>query len=173
MLKTLLGTSSAKRLATDLYAALSVRAREPVFFAALGVPDTIDGRFDMVVLHAWLVLERLRQLQMKDASQAFVNLLFVSFDESLRDLGVGDIGIGHRVKKMADAFYGRLSAYGAADGQAAMEQAIRRNVYRAESGLEGPVAALSNYVRSAQVHMAGCDLSNQAPDFGPLPVPAG
>src|ERR1700743_831406 len=134
MLKTLLGMNGSKRLATDLCASMNLRAREPVFFAALGVPDTIDGRFDMVVLHAWLVLERLRELQMKDVSQEFVNLLFVSFDESLRELGVGDIGIGHRVKKMANAFYGRLSAYGAAVEQGAMEDAIRRNVFRTESG---------------------------------------
>lgn len=171
MLKTLLGTGSSKKLATDLCAALGVRAREPVFFAKLGVPDTIDGRFDLVVLHAWLVLERLRELQMKDVSQAFVNLLFVSFDESLRELGVGDIGIGHRVKKMADAFYGRLSAYGSAAEEGAMAQAIRRNVFRAESGHDTDAGALADYVRSAQAHIAGCDLRRQMPDFGPLPVP--
>jgi cytochrome b pre-mRNA-processing protein 3 len=173
MLKTLLGTSGSKRLATDLCASLSQRAREPVFFAALGVPDTIDGRFDMVVLHAWLVMERLRELQMKDVSQAFVNLLFVSFDESLRELGVGDIGIGHRVKKMANAFYGRLSAYGAATEQGTLEGAIRRNIFRTESGHDIDTTALSYYVRSAQAHIAKCDLTKQAPDFGPLPVPAG
>jgi cytochrome b pre-mRNA-processing protein 3 len=172
MLKTLLGTNSSKKQAMDLCAALDVRAREPVFFARLGVPDTIDGRFDLVVLHAWLVLERLRELQMKDVSQAFVNLLFVSFDESLRELGVGDIGIGHRVKKMADAFYGRLSAYGAAAEQGAMAQALRRNVYRADSGHDVQAAALASYVHSAQSHIAGCDLQCQMPDFGPLPVPA-
>jgi cytochrome b pre-mRNA-processing protein 3 len=173
MLKTLLGTGGSKKLATDLCASLGVRARDPVFFAELGVPDTIDGRFDMVVLHAWLVLERLRQLQMRDVSQAFVNLLFVGFDESLRDLGVGDIGIGHRVKKMADAFYGRLSAYGAATEQGALEDAIRRNVYRSTTGHDRGSAVLSHYVRSAQAHMAGCDLASQVPDFGPLPVPVG
>lgn len=173
MLKTLLGTSDAKRQALDLCASMNQRARAPVFFASFGVPDTIDGRFDMVVLHAWLVLERLRELQMKDVSQAFVNLLFVSFDESLRELGVGDIGIGHRVKKMADAFYGRLSAYGAATEQGALEDAIRRNIFRAESGHERDAAAISNYVRSAQAYIAGSDLTKQALDFGPLPVPAG
>ena len=169
MLKTLLGTGSSKKLATGLCASIGVRAREPVFFSKLGVPDTIDGRFDLVVLHAWLVLERLRELQMKDVSQAFVNLLFVSFDESLRELGVGDIGIGHRVKKMADAFYGRLSAYGSATEEGAMAQAIRRNVYRAENGHDTGAAALADYVRSAQAQMAGCDLQHQMPDFGPLP----
>jgi cytochrome b pre-mRNA-processing protein 3 len=173
MLKTLLGTNSAKRLATDLCAAMNLRAREPVFFTRLGVPDTIDGRFDLVVLHAWLVLERLRQLQMKDVSQAFVNLLFVNFDEGLRALGVGDIGIGHRVKKMADAFYGRLSAYGAATEQGALEQAIRRNIYRTENGHDADAVVLSDYVRSAQLHIAGCDFTRQTPDFGPLPVPPG
>jgi len=170
MLKILLGKGDAKKQAADLCAALSQRAREPVFFASLGVPDTIDGRFDMVVLHAWLVLERLRELQMKDVSQAFVNLLFVGFDESLRDLGVGDIGIGHRVKKMADAFYGRLSAYGAATEQGVLKDAIRRNIFRTENGHDSAAAALSDYVRSAKAHIADCDLTKQMPDFGPLPV---
>lgn len=170
MLKTLLGTNGSKKLATDLCAALGVRARAPVFFTKLGVPDTIDGRFDLVVLHAWLVLERLRELEMKDVSQAFVNLLFVSFDESLRELGVGDIGIGHRVKKMADAFYGRLAAYGAATEQQALEQAIRRNIYRTESGHDTDATVLSDYVRSAQANIARCDLTRQTPDFGPLPA---
>jgi cytochrome b pre-mRNA-processing protein 3 len=173
MLKTLFGTGSAKKMAADLCSSLDLRAREPVFFARLGVPDTIDGRFDLVVLHAWLVLERLRELNMKDVSQAFVNLLFVSFDESLRELGVGDIGIGHRVKKMADAFYGRLSAYGSATEQAALEHAIRRNIFRTEEGHDADVAAISDYVRSAQAHVVGCDLASCALDFGPLPVAAG
>lgn len=114
MLKALLKSRSGKSLGAALCTTIGAQARQPVFFAKLGVPDTIDGRFDLVVLHAWLVLERLREQGMKDVSQGLIDMLFASFDESLRDLGVGDIGIGHRVKKMADAFYGRLSAYGAA-----------------------------------------------------------
>src|ERR1700743_870470 len=157
MLKNLLGTSDAKKQAMELCAALSLRAREPVFFASLGVPDTIDGRFDMVVLHAWLILERLRELQMKDVSQAFVNLMFVSFDESLRELGVGDIGIGHRVKKMADAFYGRITAYGSAVDDAALKDAIRRNIYRGRDVGDAAVSALAGYVRSAQSRLAASD----------------
>lgn len=172
MLDTLLGRSRPKKLATDLCAALDARARDPLFFASLNVADTIDGRFDLVVLHAWLILERLRQQDMKDVSQAFVNLIFVSFDEGLRDLGVGDIGIGHRVKKMADAFYGRLSAYGSAAEQGILEDALRRNIFRANSGHDAEVAALAEYVRSAQLQMAACDLDRNSPDFGPLPAVA-
>jgi cytochrome b pre-mRNA-processing protein 3 len=172
MLKTLLGLGGSKRLATDLCTSVGSRAREPVFFACLAVPDTIDGRFDLVVLHAWLVLERLREFRMTDVSQAFVNTLFTSFDESLRELGVGDIGIGHRVKKMADAFYGRLSAYRAAAEQGALEDAIRRNVYRVDAGHDADSAVLANYVRAAQSRLAQSDLTERAVDFGPLPAVA-
>ena len=170
MLKTMLGFGGPRTLATNMCMSLGARARDPVFFAALGVPDTIDGRFDMMVLHAWLVLDRLRGLQMKEVSQSLVDTLFVSFDESLRELGVGDIGIGHRVKKMADAFYGRLSAYGTAVEQGAMTEALLRNVYRGESGHESDATILADYVCSARARLASLDPSERALDFGPLPV---
>jgi len=166
MLKALLKSRSRKSRGVELSAAIGAQAREPVFFTKLGVPDTIDGRFDLVILHAWLVLERLRELGMTDVSQGLIDSLFVSFDESLRDLGVGDIGIGHRVKKMADAFYGRLSAYGAAADEAALKDTILRNIYRGEAGRDAEAGTIARYAEAARKRLSDSDLSSGAPDFG-------
>ncbi len=170
MLKELLGFGQSRRLIAELHAGLVARAREPVFFRDLAVADTIDGRFDMVVLHAWLLLARLNELGMRDVGQSLVDTLFTGFDESVRELGVGDIGAGHRVKKIADAFYGRLHAYAAADGDAAMAAALLRNIYRTRSDCEGNADVLARYVRSAQMHLAREPLASGRVDFGPLPL---
>src|ERR1700744_5712562 len=128
-----LGKSAArKQVARQLYAATVQRAREPLFFTKLGVPDTIDGRFDLLVLSAWLVLERLRAAQLPDLSQGFMDVVFVGFDEGLRDLGTGDMGMGRRMKKIADAFYGRLNSYETSFTTATMSDALQRNLYRGE-----------------------------------------
>jgi len=170
MLKAFLKSRSDKSLGTEICTAIGTRARNPVFFAELGVPDTIDGRFDLVVLHAWLVLARLQELGMKDVSQGVVNSLFASFDESLRELGVGDIGIGHRVKKMADAFYGRLSAYGEAKDSVALKDAIVRNVYRGQTGHDAQADALARYATAARALLSKDDFSSGAAEFGPVPL---
>ncbi|HEY8950065.1 MAG TPA: ubiquinol-cytochrome C chaperone family protein [Rhizomicrobium sp.] len=170
MLKAFLKSRNDRSLGAEICTAIGTRARNPVFFAELGVPDSIDGRFDLVVLHAWLVLERLQELGMKDVSQGVVNSLFASFDESLRELGVGDIGIGHRVKKMADAFYGRLSAYSEANDSAALKNAIVRNVYRGQAGHDAQSDALAHYATSARTLLSDNDFSSGAVEFGPVPV---
>jgi cytochrome b pre-mRNA-processing protein 3 len=168
MLKSLLKSRSDKALGAELCAGAGAQARNPVFFTALAVPDTIDGRFDMVVIHAWLVLERLRELGMKDVSQGFVDSLFASFDESLRDLGVGDIGIGHRMKKMADAFYGRVAAYREAKDAAALKDAIVRNIYRGDSEREADAATLAAYIAAAKAAVGNCDLASGVVKFGDI-----
>ena len=83
------------------------------FSRAWAFPTRMDGRFDLVALHAWLVLERLKAAGMDAAAQALTDTLFIGFDEALREQGTGDMGMGRRMKAMANAFYGRLAAYGA------------------------------------------------------------
>ena len=156
--------SKERRLeAGRIYAALVARSREPVFFATFGVPDTLDGRFDLLTLHAWLVLERLK----RDAhlSQALIDTIFVGFDEALREMGAGDIGMGRRMKKFADAFYGRLEAYGAAHEETAMEAALVRNLYRGVTA--SGARMLAAYVLRAKARLGTWEGS--VPDFGPLP----
>jgi len=98
-------------------------------------------------------------------SQALIDTIFTGFDEALRELGAGDIGMARRMKQMADAFYGRLEAYGAAAGASAMQAALTRNLYR---GVAAPgMAAMADYVLSARSRLATWE--NGVPDFGPLP----
>jgi cytochrome b pre-mRNA-processing protein 3 len=156
-----------KSAASRLNVGIVSRSREPVFYAKLGVADTVDGRFDLIVLHAWLVLERLRAQRLNDLSQALTDALFVSFDEGLRDLGSGDMGLGRRMKAIADAFYGRFKAYGAAEGAPAMAEALERNLFR---GADAPHSAdVARYVLSAREHLGQEDLASGEVDFGPLP----
>lgn len=167
MLNSLSKTRTRRHLAADLYAAIVGRAREPVFYAKLGVADTIDGRFDLLALHAWLVLDRLRQAGLNDLSQDLTNAIFVSFDENLRDMGAGDMGIGRRIKKLADAFYGRLHAYQGAADQQALEAAVARNLYRGENE---HAPAVARYVEAARLTLSEQDLSLGRADFGPVPT---
>ncbi len=164
----ILGKSKARRqAAADLYAGIVGRAREPVFYTDFAVPDTIDGRFDLLALHAWLALERLAAANLNDLSQDLTNTIFVGFDEGLRDLGTGDMGMGRRIKTLANAFYGRLSAYRAATDAAAMEGAVARNLYRGVA--TGHEARIARYVVSARAHLEAQDLSQGRIDFGSLP----
>ena len=151
-----------------LYAVMVTRAREVVFFAGFGVPDTIDGRFDLLALHAWLVLDGLRAGKQAALSQALTDRIFTGFDEGLRDLGTGDMGMGRKIKKLADAFYGRLQAYDACDGEAAMAEAIQRNIYRG-AGKAPHAEAVARYAESARSHIARSDLASGDAEFGPLP----
>ena len=126
-----------------LYTAAVAAARDPWFFgAALGVPDTLDGRFDLVGLHAGVLISRLHRdpdPRGAEAAQSVFDAMFADMDMSLREMGVGDMSVGKRVKRMWEAFHGRAQAYAAAldaGDRAALEAALARNVFRA-----GPDAA--------------------------------
>lgn len=113
-----------------LYEAIVAAARRPRAYAEWGVADTIDGRFDMICLHTFLVLDRLKG-RANDLRQNLVDELFRDMDRSLREMGVGDISVGKKVRKMAEVFYGRVAAYDTAvtAGRHELERAIARNVY--------------------------------------------
>lgn len=166
MLNLLRNSGPGKTLGRALEHQIIARARQPRFFAGLGVPDTMDGRFDMVALHAWLVLVRLQAAGESEAAQALTDALFVGFDEALREQGVSDMGMGRRMKAMANAFYGRLAAYGAANSDEEMAQALARNVWRG-AAVDENARKLAAYVQSARAALAAAQ--PQAPDFGPLP----
>jgi cytochrome b pre-mRNA-processing protein 3 len=166
MLNLLRKSAVHRALGRSLERQVIARAREPRFFAMLGVPDTMDGRFDMVTLHAWLVLVRLQAAGEAAAAQAFTDALFVGFDEALREQGVSDMGMGRRMKAMANAFYGRFAAYGAAGTDHEMAEALARNVWRG-AVVDDNARALAAYVQNARRTLA--DSPAEAPDFGPLP----
>jgi len=141
------------------YAAIVEQARAPLFFATMGVPDTLDGRFETLALHAFLVLHRLKTDRPASAgfAQALYDRLFADMDRSLREMGVADLGVGRRVKAMAEAFMGRVGAYeqGLEQGEATLAAALRRNLYGTVAApAEEAVAAMGRYLRRQRAVLA-------------------
>jgi cytochrome b pre-mRNA-processing protein 3 len=142
-----------ERAGFELYGAAVAAGREPYFYAQLGVPDTLDGRFDMVGLHVYLLIRALRRLPPPgaDLAQSVFDAMFSDMDINLREMGVGDMSVGKKVKKMWEAFHGRADAYEqalAAPDPAALAAALARNVWRGAA--PGPAAATLARVASAQ-----------------------
>ena len=172
MLNALRKSKARKEAVEALHAAIVARARLPVFYAELEVPDTIDGRFDLLALHAWMVLARIRETGPHDLSQALVDRIFLGLDGGLRDLGVGDMGMLTRMKKLGDAFFGRLKTYDESAGEEAMREAVVRNLYRGkiDQGTGNPHAErLARYALAARAHLSDVDIAAGPVDFGPLP----
>ena len=138
--------------ARRLYARIVEQARQRELFTALGVPDSLDGRFEMVVLHVFLVLHRLKQEGPNgDAAalgQDLCDVMFADMDASLREMGAGDLGVGGRVKQMASGFAGRVAAYaqGLTGGSSELTLALRRNVYGTVEPDDRQVERLARYV---------------------------
>lgn len=143
MILSLFKRKASRNSVRAVYGAIVAAARHPKPYAEWAVPDTIDGRYDMIILHAVLVLERLSAEG--EAVQAFAQGLtdevFADMDRSLREMGVGDISVGKKVRRMAEIFYGRATAYRpllqAAD-LAGLAQALDRNVFAGAGTEDGP-----------------------------------
>ena len=147
-----------------LYGQIVAQARQPWLYATAGVPDTVDGRFDMIVLHACLIFDRLSQgdARSKALAQSVFDEMFRDMDRSLREMGASDIGVGPKVRRMAEIFYGRSRVYSQAlqnDGEArrqALISALARNVF---SGLdEARAIELADYMLAEHRALAGRSL---------------
>lgn len=169
MLNILRRAASERKAAAGLYDAIASRSREPVFFLELGVADSFDGRFDLMVLHAWLVVDALRQAELSDLEQRLVQLLFVGFEDGLRDQGAGDMSIGRRSKAMTSALFGRIKVYEGADNTETLAGALKRNLYRDIAGRDDCAAALTHYISEARKSLATSDLASGYADFGAMP----
>ncbi len=169
MLNALRRNSDRTRLVRSLYTMLTTQSRRPEFFCDFGVADTIDGRFDLVALHAWLIFRRLHSAGLADVAHALSDAIFVGFDEGLRDLGAGDMGMGRKIKQLGEAFNGRIQAYEAAASETALAAAILRNVYRGNTDRQSDALSVARYASAAEIRLLACDPSSGALDFGPPP----
>jgi cytochrome b pre-mRNA-processing protein 3 len=114
-----------------IYGMIVTQAREPIFYRDLGVSDTVNGRFDLLLLHLWLTLRRLRTVDGgQDLSQALFDRFCEDMDDNLREMGVGDQTVPKRMRAFGEAFYGRTRAYDQAvdEGIEALASAIRKNI---------------------------------------------
>lgn len=143
--------------AETLFAALNDQARQPAFYAVAGAPDTVEGRFEVLALHVFLAIRRLkRDAPASDRlSAALQEAFFRRLDDALRELGVGDLSIGRKIRGLAEAFYGRASAYekALAEGGEALAAAVARNVH--ESADAGRGRLLADYMAKADLALAG------------------
>jgi cytochrome b pre-mRNA-processing protein 3 len=142
---------------TALYGAIVAQARVPAFYLAFGVPDTPEGRFDLLALHLALVCRRLgraegaEQAPARALSQGVFDMFCRDMDHNLREMGVGDLTVPKTMRKLGEAFYGRLAVYDRALGSAdpaELAAALARNA----QGPGAPAAAaqrLGAYARAA------------------------
>ncbi|MEN3973583.1 ubiquinol-cytochrome C chaperone family protein [Emcibacter sp. SYSU 3D8] len=162
--------------ANALYNTAVNQSRRTGFYTTCGVPDTIDGRFDMIVVHAFLIMRRLRDggPDGEALSQVLFDEMFADMDRSLREMGVGDMGIGRRVRAMGKAFMGRVKAYEEAleEGGAALEEALTRNVYRDAAPAPAALDHLAAYMRRENTALRSFPIAALMAgevNFGPAP----
>ena len=142
-----------------LYGAIVAQARAPVFYRGYGVPDTVTGRLEMIIIHAFLFSRRARNRteSMRRLGQCVFDRFCDDMDANLREMGVGDLAVPKHMQRIGEAFYGRASAYDAAlatPQNDALAQALTRNVFA--EGLHYPESAqrLAAYIEAADLQLA-------------------
>ena len=156
-----------------IYGMIVTQAREPLFYRDFGVPDTVNGRFDLLVLHLWMVLRRLKPIE---GGAGLAQTLFDRFcddmDANLREMGVGDLTVPKRMQAFGEAFYGRATAYDLAlvSGSEALAQALCKNILNGE-GIE-KARRLAIYVETALEDLSGLDGAALQGGAWKFPLPA-
>jgi cytochrome b pre-mRNA-processing protein 3 len=147
-----------------LYGVIVAQARSPVFYTDYGVPDTVEGRFELIVLHLVLLLSRLgreheagpgtlagRTLDGRNLGQQLFDTFCRDLDDNLREMGIGDMAVPRRMRRFGEAFYGRQAAYSAALNAAderELELALARNIFGV-AGVDDRAVRLAHYARAA------------------------
>ena len=175
----LFGRKQYERAGFELYTAAVQAARDPYIFETLRVPDTLDGRFDVIGLYVFLIVNRLHAESKvgKDLAQAIFDAMFSDMDINLREIGVSDMRIGKRVRDMWEAFNGRSAAYAAAldaGDLAALTEAVARNVWRGKAP-EDTASALAASMLDQAAHLRAQPIAALAAgrvDFRPARVAA-
>ncbi|HEY0185480.1 MAG TPA: ubiquinol-cytochrome C chaperone family protein [Rhodopila sp.] len=154
----LLRRDKHERAGFQLYSLAVAAARDPALYVTLGVPDTLDGRFDAIVLYVYILVRRLHQEPEPGPAlaQAVFDAMFLDMDVNLREMGVGDLSVGKRNRAMWEAFHGRSAAYAAAwDDAAALEAALGRNFWRGAGPPAGSAGALVRLAWAQTNHLGG------------------
>ena len=161
----------ARSTIETIYGMIVTQAREPLFYRDLGVPDTVNGRFDLLLMHLWLVLRRLKSVEGGVAlSQALFDHFCIDMDDNLREMGVGDLTVPKRMQAFGEAFYGRTAAYDLAltDSQAALAESFCKNILNGQNF--DKARELAAYAREAMEELARADLAALAKGAWRFPV---
>jgi len=172
LLRNLFRPDPRRALIAALYKRVATAARSPALYGGLGVPDTLEGRFESLSLHMVLALRALRGKPdpAGDVARDLTDAYFRDLDASLREMGVGDTRVPKRMKTLAEAFYGRARAYDTAldaGDAAALADALGRNVH----GTEAPAPALADYALAADRSLKTASLDAILADGPAFPSP--
>ncbi|MFJ6023857.1 ubiquinol-cytochrome C chaperone family protein [Brevundimonas sp. NPDC092305] len=157
MLQNLFRPRPTQRLGEPLYELAVRQARQPAFYTDLGVADRIDARFELYTLHVLILIQRLRDEgeEGAEAGQALFNAYVSALDHALRELGVGDISVGKKMRKLGEAMYGRMTAYEAPlrDGdREVLAVSLARNVHESDQASDGE--RLADYALASRASLA-------------------
>lgn len=161
-LKKLFSRSPFDEAVRRCYLATVDQARQPGFYSDWKVPDSAIGRFDVIALHAFLVLHRLQgEADAGKFAEAYCGVLFDDMDRNLREMGVGDLSVGKKVRKLAEGFYGRAEAYKAAlaEGNGSLYDALDRNLYAKAGPDSETLSHVAGYIRRNVATLAGQDIA--------------
>jgi cytochrome b pre-mRNA-processing protein 3 len=137
-----------------LYGAIVAQARAPGIYRSFEIPDTLEARFEVLILHLALALDRLAaDPSARETGQGVFDLFCQDMDDHMREMGVGDLTVPKKMRRLADAFYGRQEAYRAALGsEAALTATLSRNIY--DGAKAERASALARYVKAAAESLA-------------------
>jgi cytochrome b pre-mRNA-processing protein 3 len=160
-----------------LYGVIVAQARRPTFYRDYGVPDTVNGRFELVVLHLFLVLRRLAQETAlpREIGQALFDYFCGDMDANLREMGVGDLAVPKTMRRIGEAFYDRQAAYGSgltASGDRGLAATLARNIWGDETASLAGLTRLVAYVRLLEQELAGQDAEAVSQGTIAFPDPA-
>ena len=159
MLNRLFRSNPSREAGGALYAAVVEQSRSPALYEAFGAPDTVEGRFEIYTLHVVLLLDRLNAPgeAAKAVSQALFDTYVKALDHALREMGVGDLSVGKKMRKLGEAFFGRVKSYHAAFAAlpepTPLRDLLTRTVYAEGDAARAP--ALGDYVAAQRAHLAG------------------
>lgn len=160
-----------------LYGAIVARSRDPVFYTDYKVPDTVEGRFEMILVHAFLLFHRLKDEseERRQLGQRVFDAFCVDMDANLREMGVGDLTVPKKMKRVTQSFYGRVNAYEIpvdAGQSGALADAVLRNVYGSDAERTLQAAALAAYMVKAADALKTTAYDTFAAGGFPMPEPA-
>ena len=165
-------------LTARLFAGLSAAARHPALFLDHAVPDTVEGRYDMMVLHLFLLVQRLQggSPKARQVGQAVCDRFFTEMDRAMREMGVGDLTVPKKMTKIAELYAGCAKVYAealAAGDRAALAAALQRNVYEGNTAMAAQADALAGYAQAAAAALAAAPEAALIEGRLPYPEPAG
>ncbi|MBV8683576.1 MAG: ubiquinol-cytochrome C reductase [Caulobacteraceae bacterium] len=174
MLKLLRRPSSSRVAAERLHAAAIAQSRNPALYARMGAPDTVEGRFELLCVHVILLLDRLKGAdgEVAETRQMLFDVFVSHLDGAMREMGVGDLAMGKRMRKLGEAFYGRLQAYegafAAGPDASALEGVVARTVL---DGHPAEPQELARYLCAARLQLQGQTVSTLLKEGPTWPAP--